>query len=188
MVNCTFKSRLPHFVPLALLQHISSSLTPEQKEDVSFLSPEHVKAIGSMALLNRGRLSVQVRSLRLDESFLLCRSHAQSDHNFIQQPVVPLAYEAIVLLGNKGGFTEWPGKWNKRGGKSTSKRKAEDESESKSQPDQTVTPVKTKATSKKETTAKEAKANSSGATPKKAKVEEKPQPRTQGRRSARLQQ
>ncbi|KAL9941093.1 hypothetical protein V8E36_000581 [Tilletia maclaganii] len=98
MVDCTFRSRLAHFVPLALLQHIaSSSLTKEQKTEVAYLKDEHIKAIGSMALLNRGRLSVQ--------------------------PVSPEAYDAIVLLGSRGGFADWPGKWNKRGRGGSKKRK-----------------------------------------------------------------
>ncbi|KAK0545833.1 hypothetical protein OC846_005509 [Tilletia horrida] len=170
MVNCTFKSRLSHFVPLALLQHISSaSLTSDQKKDVAFLSPDHIKAIGSMALLNRGRLSVQ--------------------------PVTPLAYEAIALLGDKGGFTEWPGKWNKKGGKAQSKRKAEDEPvptskpQSKAPADENDAPSKAKSAPKKaKTSTKEADTTKSSTTAKNAKVEEKAPSRTGGRRSARLQQ
>lgn len=30
----------------------------------------------------------------------------------LSQRVEPTAFEAITLLGNKGGWQDWPGKWN----------------------------------------------------------------------------
>lgn len=76
MVDITFKSRLAHFVSLKLLQHLASldSLPAE----LDYLTADHLVAIKAMALLNRGRLSVQ--------------------------PVSPLAFDAIRLLGERGRF------------------------------------------------------------------------------------
>lgn len=70
-VDVRFVRRLPYFVPLALLQHIAQGLSAEQRKDVAYLSDEHLAGIAGMALLNRSRLSVQVRcathSARPDE-------------------------------------------------------------------------------------------------------------------------
>ncbi|CAD6890194.1 unnamed protein product [Tilletia laevis] len=170
MVDCTFKSRLAHFVSLALLQHIaSSSITAEQKEQIHFLTSDHIKAIGSMPLLNRGRLSVQ--------------------------PVPSLAYEAVVLLGTKGGFSEWPGKWNKSGSKGKRKATSNDKTETVSEDALSEVEPKVKAArrngakgSKDAETVEEKKEPSpkgKATSAKKAKEESIPPP--QGRRSARLQ-
>ncbi|WFD08165.1 hypothetical protein MVES1_003536 [Malassezia vespertilionis] len=59
MVDVRFVRRLAHFVPLALLQHIARDLTSEQREEIGYLTDEHLAALRSMALLNRARLSVQ---------------------------------------------------------------------------------------------------------------------------------
>jgi hypothetical protein len=78
MIDVTFKRRLPHFVPLALLRHIASlSALPEE---LSYLSAQHLDAIKTMPLLNKGRLSVQ--------------------------PVEQLAWDAILLLGDNGGWED----------------------------------------------------------------------------------
>ncbi|KAK0562193.1 hypothetical protein OC844_002823 [Tilletia horrida] len=165
MVDCTFRSRLPHFVPLALLQHIASgALTAEQKEQVPFLTPDHIKAFAGMALLNRGRLSVQ--------------------------PVPPLAYDGIVLLGTKGGFSSWPGKWNKSGSKGGKRKAASTEGdEGTDQPAEDIpasTQKKGRTGAKTKDVVKEEPKASKNA--KKVKKEEPAAaPVTQGRRSVRLQ-
>jgi hypothetical protein len=71
-------SRLAHFIPLKLLQHLASLLSPPS--EVDYLDDDMLEAIKSMALLNRGRLSVQ--------------------------PVSDKAFDAIKLLGDKGGWDE----------------------------------------------------------------------------------
>ncbi|CAD6885499.1 unnamed protein product [Tilletia controversa] len=170
MVDCTFKSRLAHFVSLALLQHIaSSSITSEQKEQIHFLTSEHIKAIGGMPLMKRGRLSVQ--------------------------PVPSLAYEAVVLLGTKGGFSEWPGKWNKSGSKGKRKATSIDKTETASENAPSEVEPKVKASRRsgakgsKEAEAVEEKkepgSKGKATSAKKAKEESIPPPA--GRRSARLQ-
>lgn len=96
MVDVGFERRLAHMVPLALLQHLTSGqLTESQRHDVKYLSDEHIESLRGMALLNRSRLSVQVCGEPTDK-----------------KPVHATAYEAICLLGEKGGFEFWPGKWN----------------------------------------------------------------------------
>ncbi len=62
---------------------------------MGYLSDEQVKAIGEMALLNRGRLSVQ--------------------------PVTKTAYDAVIALSRNGGWESWPGKWNPAAPKATKK-------------------------------------------------------------------
>ncbi|KAN0065876.1 hypothetical protein ACQY0O_001007 [Thecaphora frezii] len=100
LVDVEFVRRLPNLVPLGLLQKIAADdLAAEQREQVAYLDSDHRNAIRSMALLNRGRLSVQ--------------------------PVTSKAYEAVVLLGDRGGWQSWPGKWNpgaKKTTQQTSKR------------------------------------------------------------------
>ncbi|GAA5916149.1 hypothetical protein JCM5296_007318 [Sporobolomyces johnsonii] len=76
MVDVEFVCRLPHLVPLALLQHLSTLSTPPAS--LSYLSPSHLSAIANSALIKRGRLSVQPAG---DEFF-----------------------EAVRTLGEKGGF------------------------------------------------------------------------------------
>ncbi|GAA5866692.1 hypothetical protein JCM1840_002431 [Sporobolomyces johnsonii] len=76
MVDVEFVCRLPHLVPLALLQHLSTLSTPPAA--LSYLSPSHLSAIANSALIKRGRLSVQPAG---DEFF-----------------------EAVRTLGEKGGF------------------------------------------------------------------------------------
>lgn len=78
---------LKHPLPLSLLQHLtSSSFTPDQRQDVSYLSNAQLQAIAEMDLLRLGRLSVQTVSQE--------------------------AWDALSLMGDKGGWREWQGKWN----------------------------------------------------------------------------
>jgi len=68
MVDVEFVRRLPHMVPLALLQHLASSdFTESQHKDVQYLTEKHINALRGMALLNRSRLSVQVCGETTDE-------------------------------------------------------------------------------------------------------------------------
>ncbi|KAF7975645.1 hypothetical protein HWV62_9097 [Athelia sp. TMB] len=57
MVEVTISSRAKNFIPLALLRHIATSA--EAPEEVSYIGEAGIKAIKAMALVNRGRLSVQ---------------------------------------------------------------------------------------------------------------------------------
>jgi len=76
MVDIRFIRRLEHPPTLALIKLLAqlSSVPDESK----YIGPEGLKALKGMALVNRGRLSVQ--------------------------PVEDKAFEAIVLLGDKGGW------------------------------------------------------------------------------------
>ncbi|WFC94828.1 hypothetical protein MBRA1_001464 [Malassezia brasiliensis] len=88
-VDVQFVRRLPHFVPLSLLQHLAEGLSEAERADVAYLTDAHLASVAAMPLLHRSRLSVQ--------------------------PVDATAYEAICLLGDRGGFSAWPGKWNAQG-------------------------------------------------------------------------
>ncbi|KAI0737675.1 PUA-like domain-containing protein [Daedaleopsis nitida] len=57
MVDVTFVSRAAYFVPLSLLRKIASS--SEVPEEVEYIGEEGAQAIKGMALVTRGRLSVQ---------------------------------------------------------------------------------------------------------------------------------
>ena len=74
MVELTFRSRVEHFVSLSLIKRIASSTSDEPEESYASIGKEGVKAIKGkpiaqcvprllmlleMALVNRGRLSVQ---------------------------------------------------------------------------------------------------------------------------------
>lgn len=58
MVDVKLERRLSHLVPLALLQQLAAG---GQEEKLDYLDDQDFKAIAKMQLLNRGRLSVQVR-------------------------------------------------------------------------------------------------------------------------------
>lgn len=64
------KRKLPHFVPLALLQVLAKG----SSQQLGYLTAEHLAAIRSMTLLNRGRLSVQVS--RQEENVITFRLHS----------------------------------------------------------------------------------------------------------------
>ncbi|KAI0658573.1 PUA-like domain-containing protein, partial [Cubamyces menziesii] len=57
MVDATFVRRATHFVPLSLLRTIAAAV--EAPESVAYIGEDGVKAIKGMALVSRGRLSVQ---------------------------------------------------------------------------------------------------------------------------------
>ncbi|KAJ3889605.1 DUF55-domain-containing protein [Lentinula edodes] len=98
MVDLTFKSRAKHFVSLALLKHISEHAS-ELPEELAYIGSEGAKAIKSMDLINRGRLSVQR----------------------VQKP----AWDVIGLLAERGGWDESKlklGKGKNTRGKSTGGR------------------------------------------------------------------
>ncbi|EKM59983.1 uncharacterized protein PHACADRAFT_115365 [Phanerochaete carnosa HHB-10118-sp] len=59
MVDLTFNARAKHFVPLSLLKRIAASPPSGPPPDVEFIGEDGMKAIKEMALINRGRLSVQ---------------------------------------------------------------------------------------------------------------------------------
>lgn len=86
LVDVEFVEKLQRLVPLGLLQKLAGGLTEAEREEVGYLDDRSLGAIKEMALLNRGRLSVQ--------------------------PVSEEAYEAIVQLSRQGGWEHWPGKWN----------------------------------------------------------------------------
>lgn len=101
-------STFPHFVPLALLQHLVSPSCPDA---LDYLTKEQVQAIREMDLLKKGRLSVQ--------------------------NVSGVAYEAVVRMGEKGGWEAWRGKWNAGGaggGKGGEKEDGEKTVEAKPKP------------------------------------------------------
>ncbi|GAA6017630.1 hypothetical protein JCM11491_005307 [Sporobolomyces phaffii] len=106
MVDVEFVSKLPHLVPLALLQHLSKISTPPAAL-APYLTAAHLAAIAESALIKRGRLSVQPAS----EPF----------------------FDACRLLGERGGFADVLDEI-KRGkstakGKGKAKAKVEEEEE-----------------------------------------------------------
>ncbi|EGG10110.1 uncharacterized protein MELLADRAFT_103498 [Melampsora larici-populina 98AG31] len=76
MVDVEFVSHLTHFVPLKFLQSLTEASHPIPLPE--YITSEDLTAIREMALLNRGRLSVQPVSLQ--------------------------AFSAIKLLGERGGW------------------------------------------------------------------------------------
>lgn len=86
MVDVQLQDQLAHYVPLWLLRLLAdpSQLSQEQRRGLSYLTDEQLASIGHMPLVQPGRLSVQ--------------------------PVPPVAYETVLLLGAKGGFdsSHWP--------------------------------------------------------------------------------
>ncbi|PCH40773.1 DUF55-domain-containing protein [Wolfiporia cocos MD-104 SS10] len=59
MVDVTFVARAPHFVPLALLRQIAAAPADAPPSGVRYIGADGVNAIKQMALVTRGRLSVQ---------------------------------------------------------------------------------------------------------------------------------
>ncbi|GAA5884860.1 hypothetical protein JCM3774_002115 [Rhodotorula dairenensis] len=111
MVDVEFVSRLTHPVPLALLQLLATHAptTPATQLRLppplsDYLTTDHLSAIADSALISRGRLSVQ--------------------------PVSDPFWDAVVLLGEHGGWDEWE-EWNNRkkkgggGGGGAKKKKKE---------------------------------------------------------------
>lgn len=131
LVDVEFVEKLGRMVPLGLLQKIAGKaadgkgLSREERENVGYLTDAQLQAIKDMALLNRGRLSVQ--------------------------PVTEEAYDAVVALSRKGGWDSWSGKWNPKAASSTAsaasngRNKAEvpvetDKEESESEPAKKAAP------------------------------------------------
>ncbi|KAJ3559905.1 hypothetical protein NM688_g55 [Phlebia brevispora] len=85
MVDVRFKSRAKHFVSLALLRRIAASSEPPT--DVAYIGEDGFRAVEDMALINRGRLSVQ----RVEET----------------------AWNAINSLADEGGWDEGSDKGRK---------------------------------------------------------------------------
>lgn len=99
MVDLLFGQHLPHPVSLRLLQFLSTATdvpeclkhrpgavavedgSVERVEEQEYITPEMLAGITEMVLVKKGRLSVQ--------------------------PVTPIVYEAIRLLGTLGGWEEW---------------------------------------------------------------------------------
>ncbi|KAI0772587.1 PUA-like domain-containing protein [Irpex lacteus] len=80
MVELTFKSRTANFVPLSLLRRIAASPGSDAPSDIPYIGASGVQAIKEMALVTRGRLSVQ----RVEEA----------------------AWGIIELLAEKGGWDD----------------------------------------------------------------------------------
>ena len=96
MVDVTFKSRAKQFVSLALMKRIAALSTSDPPEDLAYIGKDGVEAIKNMALIKRGRLSVQ--------------------------PVEEDAWTAIHLLADKGGWDENEKKSGSRKSESSSKK------------------------------------------------------------------
>ncbi|GJN93411.1 hypothetical protein Rhopal_006466-T1 [Rhodotorula paludigena] len=105
MVDVEFLAKFEHLVPLSLLQHLASlapssssttSSTPALPASLAYLTPSHLSAIASSALIRRGRLSVQ--------------------------PVEREFFEAVKLLGERSGWEDWEAYG--KGGKKTTGGKA----------------------------------------------------------------
>ncbi|KAF8645792.1 hypothetical protein AX16_007573 [Volvariella volvacea WC 439] len=80
MVDLTFVARAKHFIPLALLKGVADRSNLKPQEEIRYIGENGVKAIKSMDLVTRGRLSVQ----RVDEA----------------------AWNVIKLLAEQGGWEE----------------------------------------------------------------------------------
>lgn len=83
MVNVKFVQRVEHPVTLANIKALAAGTT-----SIPYLSKEGLGAIKKMQLINRGRLS-RCSSCRADAGV---------------QPVDEAAYDAIIQLGEKGGW------------------------------------------------------------------------------------
>ncbi|TFK46913.1 DUF55-domain-containing protein [Heliocybe sulcata] len=80
MVDLSLKTRAKHFVSLALLRHIASLSSTAAPAEIDYLGERGVKAIKNMALVTRGRLSVQ---------------KVERD-----------TWDAVVLLAERGGWED----------------------------------------------------------------------------------
>lgn len=80
MVDLLFDQHLPHPVSLRLLQYLSTAQkAPDCLKD--YITVEMLAGIADMVLVKKGRLSVQ--------------------------PVAPVVFEAVKLLGIRGGWADW---------------------------------------------------------------------------------
>lgn len=137
LVDVEYVEKLDRLVPLGLLQKLGGkgsdgkALTKDERADVAYLSDTQLRAISEMALLNRGRLSVQ--------------------------PVGEQAYDAIVALSRKGGWESWPGKWNPAVGSAKVVKKAAAPGSPVKDETQAANPKKKKAPTKSSLPAKKVK-------------------------------
>ncbi|KAJ9479495.1 EVE domain-containing protein [Pseudozyma hubeiensis] len=167
LVDVEFVERLPRLVPLGLLQKLAGkgadgkALSEVERKEVGYLTDEQLQAIRGMALLNRGRLSVQ--------------------------PVEEVVYDAVIALSRKGGWEGWVGKWNPKVGPSAAKASSETTT-TKPASASSVKSVQNGKKSKHDHSTPAAKAAKSNAT-KKIKTAEgsKPAPAEGLRRSSRRQ-
>ncbi|KAF9450144.1 DUF55-domain-containing protein [Macrolepiota fuliginosa MF-IS2] len=98
MVDLMFAARVKHFIPLALLRYIADLATNEPPEELEYIGQDGVKAIKTMNLVTRGRLSVQ----RVDAN----------------------AWGTIHLLADNGGWEEMDLKPRKKTTKPATRTKA----------------------------------------------------------------
>lgn len=128
MVDLQFDRHLPHPVSLKLLQHLASlDSVPECMSD--YLTEAELAGFKTMALINRGRLSVQ--------------------------PVEMLVYGAIVKMGDKGGWEEMMAAAPKKVSKKRVAKLESDEEEKDSEQKKPVV-VKKEKTKPKQAPAKKA--------------------------------
>ncbi|CCM03358.1 uncharacterized protein FIBRA_05487 [Fibroporia radiculosa] len=80
MVDVTFVARTTHFIQLALLRQIAATSGDEPPTEISYIGADGVHAIKQMALVTRGRLSVQ----RVEEK----------------------TWDVVSMLAEKGGWNE----------------------------------------------------------------------------------
>jgi predicted RNA-binding protein with PUA-like domain len=97
MVDLLFSSRTKHLVPLSLLKMIAAAPS-DLPAGVEYIGTEGADAISTMPLVGRGRLSVQ----RVEEE----------------------AWNAVVMLADRGGWGEESAKAGKEQGKATNGSKA----------------------------------------------------------------
>jgi hypothetical protein len=97
-VDVEFKSRVKHPVTLALLKLLAGST--DLPDSLSYIGEQGFKAITEMALVNRGRLSERKAMHRMNMQL------TWSSCLLGVQPVTREAYDAILLLGEKGGWDD----------------------------------------------------------------------------------
>lgn len=120
-VDVIFKQRLAHLVPLALYKHLASQ--NELPEELAYLTPEHLEAIKAMPLVTRGRLSVQTVS-KVGRKGTMSQPRPRSLSSTAYETQPQLAYDATVLLGENGGFSDLVARTTVK--RSQSKRKVAD--------------------------------------------------------------
>ncbi|EPQ58927.1 DUF55-domain-containing protein [Gloeophyllum trabeum ATCC 11539] len=91
MVDLAFKSRAKHFVPLSLLRHIAALPSNTPPSSIEYLGEDGVQSIKTMALVTRGRLSVQ----KVEQN----------------------TWDALQLLAERGGWEDLDLKGKEKGGK-----------------------------------------------------------------------
>ncbi|KZT29456.1 DUF55-domain-containing protein [Neolentinus lepideus HHB14362 ss-1] len=115
MVDLAFKSRAKHFVPLALLRHIHGLSSAAPPAGIEYLGVSGVKAIGTMALVTRGRLSVQKVELDTWDAIVLLAERG--------------SWEDINFKGKEKGIAKEKTKKGKAGAKAKKAKEESDEDE-----------------------------------------------------------